>query len=254
MAKRKKTEEEKGADVGATMTVSLFLILLTFFILLNSIAVLDDRKVRKAMGSLTGSFGSFPGGLSALNTGESIMPESSPMISPKVDLQQLLLSLDEQILSHVKIDKGNDRDTVVIEESDLFHENSHTLKNTSLPLLNKMALYMQNGNYMVEICGHTDDQSGKEKGYRSNWELSSLMAIEVLKYLIEKGQIAPERLSAYGRGGLSPNGSNDTRQSRAKNRRVEIIFKYKTPAYTKRIFSSRHKGIFTYKRFNFKVF
>jgi tetraacyldisaccharide 4'-kinase len=44
MSKKKKVADEEPVDVGAAMTVSLFLILLTFFILLNSIAVLDDKR------------------------------------------------------------------------------------------------------------------------------------------------------------------------------------------------------------------
>lgn len=250
----KKRDEDSTTNVGATMTVSLFLILLTFFILLNSIAVLDDRKVREAIGSLTGSFGSLSGGLSPLDTGTSIMPSSSPMIDPKVDLEQLLLSVDEMVLSQVRVEKDRNRDTVVIGERDLFHENRHTFISPISPLLNRLCRFIRQGRYQIEIVGHTDDQSGEEKGYRSNWELSSLMALQVLKYFIKQGGIAPERLTAYGRSDLSPVLSNSTRDSRARNRRIEIVLEYKAPAYAKRAFTDKPAGVFTYKRFNFKVF
>jgi chemotaxis protein MotB len=52
------------------MTVALFLILLTFFVLLCSIAVIDEEKTRVAIGSLIGSFGSLPKGLSPLEHGK----------------------------------------------------------------------------------------------------------------------------------------------------------------------------------------
>ena len=84
--KRNETDENKAADVGLVMTVSLFLILLTFFILLNSIAILDERKVRVAIGSLIGAFGSLPGGLSPMKSGESIMPPTSPMMQREMDV------------------------------------------------------------------------------------------------------------------------------------------------------------------------
>jgi chemotaxis protein MotB len=80
MDKKKKNIDDDGADIGMVMTVSLFLILLTFFILLNSIAVIDEHRSRMAIGSLIGAFGGLPGGLSPLETGKSIMPPSAPMI------------------------------------------------------------------------------------------------------------------------------------------------------------------------------
>ncbi|MBW2681247.1 MAG: flagellar motor protein MotB, partial [Deltaproteobacteria bacterium] len=61
---KKKKIDDDGADIGMVMTVSLFLILLTFFILLNSIAVIDEHRSRMAIGSLIGAFGGLPGGLS----------------------------------------------------------------------------------------------------------------------------------------------------------------------------------------------
>jgi len=252
--RKKRADDESKADVGATMTVSLFLILLTFFILLNSIAVLDDRKIREAIGSLTGSFGSLPGGLSPLSTGDSIMPSSSPLIPQRVNLEQLLVTLDEHILSDVKVEKGRDQETITIGERVLFHEFGHKLKPTSSPVLDRVTDLIREGRYQIDIVGHTDGRSGNEKGYESNWELSCLMAIAVLKYFTGEERIAPERLTAYGRGDLVPIGDNSTRQSRARNRRVQIVLKYKAPAYTKRAFSGEPSGIFTYKRFNFRVF
>ncbi|MEE8399608.1 MAG: OmpA family protein [Desulfobacterales bacterium] len=254
MGKKKKAAEDEPVNVGAAMTVSLFLILLTFFILLNSIAVFDDEKIRIALGSLTGSFGSFPGGLSALNTGGSIMPESSPLTGQKVDLERLLSALDEKNQGRIELKKEADQDIITIDEKALFHENRHLLKIESSPLLDRLCAFIRQEDYLVEIVGHTGTRPGEEKGYRSNWELSSLMAVQVAEYFIKKGLIAPERLAAYGRGSQSPIASSHTRQSRAQNRRIEIILKFKVPPYQMRMFREKPAGIFTYKRFNFKVF
>jgi len=78
--KKKKKIDDDGADIGMVMTVSLFLILLTFFILLNSIAVIDEHRSRVAIGSLIGAFGGLPGGLSPLKTGNDIIPPSAPFL------------------------------------------------------------------------------------------------------------------------------------------------------------------------------
>jgi len=252
--KKRKFEDESNVDIGLVMTVSLFLILLTFFILLNSIAVLDDRRVRVAIGSLTGAFGSFSGGLSPMKMGESIMPPSAPLVTDPLDLQQMLSSAPAQVLDHIKVEQSKHSGKISINERVLFIENSAELKRESSQILDKLCDYMRQGVYSIEIIGHTDNRPGSEKGYGSNWELSSLMSAQVLKYFHEKGKLSPSRMTAYGRAGFSPLESNDTRQSRALNRRVDIILNFESPSYTRRIFKERPAGIFTYKRFNFKIF
>ena len=82
MKKNKDEAESNSAEAGIrVMTVALFIILLAFFIVLNSIAVVDERNTLEALGSLTGSFGILPGGLSASREGEIrvISSEQIPM-------------------------------------------------------------------------------------------------------------------------------------------------------------------------------
>jgi chemotaxis protein MotB len=252
--KLKKNKEENGADIGNVMTCSLFLIILTFFILLNSIAVIDNKKVRMAIGSLTGAFGSFKGGMSPLKTGKSIMPMSSPIVKQKMNLNKLVESLNPERLDNIKVISRQDRSILVINEKALFEMNTHRLKPEASPFLNRLCHLANSGEYSLEIVGHTDNRSADEKGYRSNWELTSLMAIQVQKYLVDKGGVAPKRVTAYGHAGYDSIASNDTRESREQNRRIEIVFRYQMPSYIKKIFNDRPAGNFTYKRFNFKVF
>ena len=252
--KKKNTDEGSGADVGIVMTCSLFLIILTFFILLNSIAVIDDRKQRLAIGSLVGSFGSLSGGLSPLNTGTSIMPSSAPVAKQKLDFDKFLNTLNVDILKKAKIVTSQGQGTISINEKVLFDENTHIMKTSPIPLLDKLSDFINKGIYPLEIIAYTDNRSAEQKGYTSNWEITSLMAIQVFQYLVEKGNVSPKRVTAFGRGSQKPAASNDTRESRALNRRVEIVLKYNSPAHVTRIFGEDPAGNFTYKRFNFKVF
>jgi len=254
MAKRKRHIDDKpGANVGSIMTISLFLILLTFFILLNSISVIDERKKILAIGSLVGAFGSFKGGLSGLKTGGSILPLSPPMLEKKLDIEDLLAVLDKKLVGQIKIESHRDREIITINEKALFEKNKYRLKSSSYPILNRLSNFIKEGDYPVEIVGHTDNRPAEEKGYKSNWELSTLMAIRVLRYFAEKRKVIPERLTAYGCGSYKQIVSNDTRQLRAQNRRVDIILHFKAPGYMKRIYKKRPAGWFTYKKFDFRV-
>lgn len=258
MAKTKKRKmNEKGApDIGMVMTVSLFLILLTFFILLNSIAVLDDNRSRKALGSLIGAFGGLPGGLSPMSSGESILPPTAPLIDEKLTLDRLLSYMqggmtNADVIRVVPITNG---ELITLNEEMLFTKDRTSLKASILPFLNKLSDILNKGDYPIEIIGHTDDSPAQEKGYRTNWELTTLMAIQLLKYFVSKGSVLSHRVTAYGYSSYQPITSNETRQSRVQNRRVDIILKYNAPSYIKKILSRKPSGSFTYKKFDFKIF
>jgi len=78
-------------------------------------------------------------------------------------------------------------------------------------------------NSNVAIEGHTDNQPIKYSRWKSNWELSSARALAVVHYLIDECKVKPTRLSANGYGEFKPVASNDTKEGRQKNRRVEIV-------------------------------
>lgn len=237
------------------MNISLFLILLTFFVLLNSLAKIDEKKLYLAIGSLFGAFGSFKGGLSPLSTGDLPLPPSPPMEEKELSFDEMLSTWNVKILGDViKVKSDMEKVSITIDERVLFSENRLELQPSSYPMLNELCSLINKGDYSIEILGHTDNRPAEEKGYRSNWELSALMAIQVLRYFIKEGKVPAERLTANGCGSQRPIASNETRQSRALNRRVEIVFDSGAPASIKRIYRKRPGGIFTYKRFDFKVF
>ncbi|MBW1803922.1 MAG: OmpA family protein [Deltaproteobacteria bacterium] len=255
MAKRKRNVDEgTGSNVSLTMTVSLFLILLTFFILLNSIAVVDESKKLLALGSLLGAFSGLHRGLSPLTTGESILVAAAPMTTERLDLKRLLSFMDKRVVGQITLGSGEKGVIISINESVLFGRDISRLKKSSHPLLNELSELMRKGDYPIEISGHTDNTPPEEKGYASNWEITSLTALRVLRYFIEKGGVMSERISAYGCGSNQPVATNDTRQSRVQNRRVEIALHFKAPEYLRRIYRKEPSGIFTYKKFDFRIF
>jgi chemotaxis protein MotB len=72
-----------------------------------------------------------------------------------------------------------------------------------------------------QVAGHTDNLPIQTARFPSNWELSTERAVEVVKFLVSKGD-EPRSLSAAGYGEFDPVGNNDTPEGRAKNRRIEI--------------------------------
>ncbi|TRZ96482.1 hypothetical protein D4R78_00620 [bacterium] len=107
----------------------------------------------------------------------------------------------------------------------LFDSGKAKIRPGAYEILNKLAVVLKENvpDLSVGIEGHTDNLAIKVSGWKSNWELSTARALSVLHYLVDKEGISPDRLSAIGYGEYRPVASNDTKESRQLNRRVEIV-------------------------------
>lgn len=107
----------------------------------------------------------------------------------------------------------------------LFDSGKSKIRHEAYPLLDKVASVLKEnmGDFSIGIEGYTDNQPIKHSGWKSNWELSTARALSVLHYMVNKEDISPDRLSAIGYGEFKPVASNETKEGRQLNRRVEIV-------------------------------
>jgi len=78
----------------------------------------------------------------------------------------------------------------------------------------------------IRVTGHTDNvpiHPDYVHQFPSNWELSAARAASVVRYFQEKPGLDPKDLEAVGRSFYHPEASNNTKEGRARNRRVEIL-------------------------------
>lgn len=75
----------------------------------------------------------------------------------------------------------------------------------------------------IGIEGHTDNEPIRYSPWKSNWELSTARAVNVLHYLVDERGISPDLVSATGYGEYRPVATNDTPEGKQQNRRVEIV-------------------------------
>ncbi len=113
----------------------------------------------------------------------------------------------------------------------LFDPGGYKLNKKGRGLIRKIAeIISRIENTDIIIEGHTDNEEmgpSLKKSIPSNWELSSLRAIDVVKFLQDSVKISPERLSAVAYGETRPIESNETEFGKKKNRRIEIFLRYK---------------------------
>lgn len=146
------------------------------------------------------------------------------------DLTQAKRLLEQRLSQEIKdkqvklqmMEKG----LVITVVGDLLFDSGKTkIRPEAYMLLDKVAKVLGENvpQFNVGIEGHTDNIPIKHSGWESNWELSSARALSVLHYMVNEKGIGPERLSAIGYGEFQPVASNDTKDDRQLNRRVEIV-------------------------------
>jgi len=81
------------------------------------------------------------------------------------------------------------------------------------------------GGCEIRIEGHTDSTPPRRvrDRYPTNWELSTARACVVLRELLDSGVVDPTSVVATGYGDQRPIDTNETKEGRSRNRRVEVI-------------------------------
>ncbi|GIL17515.1 MAG: chemotaxis protein MotB [Oligoflexia bacterium] len=104
-----------------------------------------------------------------------------------------------------------------------FASGSTKLKRPALQSLDKVAKIIKAMPYRIVVEGHTDDLPLPGNTKESNWELASMRATSVVKYLIQVHQLDGSRLSATSFADQKPLVPNTNAENRMKNRRIEIV-------------------------------
>jgi type VI secretion system protein ImpK len=120
----------------------------------------------------------------------------------------------------VKVDDNADRSVVTILGDGLFKPGEAAIGTEDQWLLGRIGDALKRVPGQVDVIGHSDNIPIRTLRFPSNWELSKARAESVARLLAAR--IGPARVRYDGRGDSEPVTPNDTPQSRAKNRRVEI--------------------------------
>ena len=107
----------------------------------------------------------------------------------------------------------------IVLEGVYFDTGSAKIKPESYAVLDaNAAKVMKKKSIDVQVVGYTDSV-GKQA---SNMKLSEARAASVKEYLISKG-VNANRISSKGMGPADPIADNNTKEGRAKNRRIELV-------------------------------
>ncbi len=226
MAKKKPKKTEPRAPAWMTTYSDLVTLLMTFFVLLLSMAKMDEVRFETAAGSLRGAFGALES--SAVSSiGDPKIVKFAPIdddfasrLYSRIQNDLIRLQLDEKIF--LVQDKG----TVVlrIRDSILFDSGQVDIRPEAYVVLRKIAELVRPLPFQLRIEGHTDDTPvSNSAGLGSNWDISMRRALSVLKFLVQEDQLPLDRMAAVGYGATRPVADNNTPETRGLNRRVDFV-------------------------------
>ena len=216
----------------------LMSLLLTFFILLLSMAVMDKQKVeeyfdimKKAMGFIDASTDvETQSDAYSTKDGDSNSQETESSSENQIDnASQEVSQIIEEMNSNqnieskeISIEKGKNEFVLDIPSTIMFDDGQYELTNQNAKIfISKIARVIRTmpQTFNIEIIGHTDTNRNLSTTIpRDAWDVSALRSISVVKELI-KNKIDPGilKVSAYG-------SSHPKSDVAADNRRVEMRF------------------------------
>jgi chemotaxis protein MotB len=245
---RKKVEHDgsEGSSLLQMMTVSLFIILLAFFIMLNAIAVVNDDRKRVALGSVLKSFGVLSGGWSVLKgQSDNWAMSAFPSYHGPIELKNLS-NLDPHLLEQLHVTSTQRGSLITIPAAVLFQPQQSVLKADAAKVLPPIVKIIKSNAFPVEINGYCHLLASDSENTASDREISAMQALEVMLYLMERGQVSSSRLTAMGWGKQRAAVAADTRESRLVNQRIEILLVHQGHVV-------KPRGGFVFKNFFFKA-
>ncbi|MCP4804255.1 MAG: OmpA family protein [Proteobacteria bacterium] len=226
MAKRKKKADEGGGGLPGWMATfsDMVTLLLTFFVLLLSMANFEDvTKVEAVLSSIKSALGAngFDAAMLAshveeLHTTEQVRREDA--LNPTE--ARLRQAFEEHISDDLIRMVSNEQEIRVrLDDRVLFAPGSTDLHPAAYALVSDVATIAAENDVEIRVEGHTD-ASGDEL---DNWRVSSERAMAVVTALRERGPVPGDRLEADAFGEFRP--ASAFGEDARWNRRVELVLK-----------------------------
>ncbi|MCY1018879.1 OmpA/MotB family protein [Pyxidicoccus sp. MSG2] len=127
----------------------------------------------------------------------------------------------------IKLSQAEGRIQVDLVDKVLFDSGDASISTRGQEVLTRLGgVLARVDDKSIQVSGHTDDSPPSQKlqgTFPTNWELSVARAVNVVRFLQEKGGVPARRLVAAGYGEMRPVAANATPVGRARNRRIEVL-------------------------------
>lgn len=240
-------DEDVGRDRWVVSYADFITLLFAFFVVLYAISTVDVAKFERVSVGVREAFVEEPAGAQPLLL-DLLLPGGTGGLAREPEGDRTPISsdartvapqwaavhdelrgslgavLEPEALDEVVRMQGTPRGfTISLSAGHLFAPGSAVLRPEAETVLSRIGAVLESVAAPIRLEGHTDDTPVRSPDYPSNWELSTARATVVLRRLLEDHDLRPERLSAAGYAQYRPLVPNDSAESRARNRRVDVV-------------------------------
>lgn len=221
---------QKG-DGTTVLFTTLNMVLLAFFIVLNSIAVPDDNKKRTALGSLLGTLGILTGGLNpGKSTGNNTVPPTSEYLARDFNVMEFIrklekFSMEKDIADEVILNIGKENILIVLSGDLAFEKGEAKLKPRAVKIINRMLPILSSISGEINVVGHTGHGSHAFGPYPDDWVLSYARAGNAARLIVSSKRVRPRRIALSGYGSSRPILKGETPLRQKFRDRLEINLK-----------------------------
>jgi len=244
LGKKKKEINTQGwlTSYGDLMTN-----LVCCFVLLFSMAIIDQQKFEAAAASIRAAFSNpnisafeeekrdslinlLPeikhGDEEGQNEDKTVQQpqegsEGMTVEKAKAEIEELIEQLG--LTENVKVIEEENVIIFRVDSLILFDSGKADIKESGKPVIEQIGLVLKKLNAEILVQGHADDVPINTLFFPSNWELSTRRATNVVRFLMDKCQIEGRYLTATGNAEYRPIAPNDSEYNRQKNRRIDIV-------------------------------
>lgn len=247
MRRKSRLDEHENPDRWLVSYADFITLLLAVFAVMYAVSQVNEGKYRALARSSASVIGKEPSprdaammaapGLQPLSMlpppapANPVAQEANHFAEAQLQKQERMQLIARDIVAAFAplVKKGQVRVTqsergvrVEIDASVLFALGEAALEEDSSRALKAVGEVLKNGDYAIQVEGHTDDIPITTTRFPSNWELSAVRASSVVRLLIDNG-VRGTRLTALGYGENRPVESNASEEGRARNRRVTLM-------------------------------
>lgn len=241
---KRKKPEEKINESWLLPYADMLTLLFALFVVLYAMSEVDLQKFERLAYVFKSEFMS---GAGVIDDGVSIVPEETPVdviedkedekedaeLQESVQEYEKLLSIQERIEDYIALNSLTDtlgtkltgEGLLITVRTDVtFDSGSAQVKPEGVEIAKEIAKLLETDPpHEVVVNGHADDRPINNREFASNWELSTMRAIQFLYLLLDYTDIDPKWFSARGYGEYQPMVPNTSAENRSINRRVEVL-------------------------------
>jgi chemotaxis protein MotB len=264
MSRRRKKNAHANHERWLVSYADFITLLFAFFVVLYSTSQMDNKRVVQVSAAIHGAFQEL-GAFSGSAQGSPVRVEAAPAGNEQVTLppeqmvgnapvtnnvappatnstdsaadgldisrlkRELEGALGDQIKRHeIEMRVAPEGLVVSLREVGFFNSGTAELLPDGQAPLARIARILNARGFQIRIEGHTDNVPIHTAQFKSNWELSTARATEVVSLLVERYGFDPTQVSAAGYSQYRPVAGNDTEEGRKINRRVDLVIVSRT--------------------------